>query len=402
MIPRRRAMVRAWAGLAAFCGLALLAACNSNKTVEPPAELTRFEATARLQKVWSANVGGGEPKLRLGLGVALDGNAVFAAGHDGDIAAYDLQTGKRLWQTQTKLPLSGGPGAGEGVVVAGASHGDLIALDAATGAVKWKTHINSELLSQPAIADGVVALRAVDGRLLLLRLTDGSQIWAAEQQVPRLSLRGTGSPVIAGGVAVSGFDNGRVMALNVADGTTAWEATVAPPSGRTELERLVDIDSAARVADDDVYAVTYQGRIARLARDSGQLWWTRDLSSYSGLALDDDAVYVSTSEGTVVKIGRRTGVEMWRQEALARRRLSAPAALGEWVAVGDLDGYVHLLDAASGAFAARLQASGGAFTAAPVTGGGMAIFMDNGGRITALRAVALTPRSGKPAPAAAG
>lgn len=384
MILRRRAL----ASVAALMGLALLAACGGKKNVEPPAELTRFQATARLQKVWSASVGGGEPRLRLGLGVALDGDVVFAAGHNGNVAAYDVQTGKRLWQVDTKLPLSAGPGAGQGLVVVGASHGDLVALDAATGAQKWKTRINSELLSKPAIDDGVVALRAVDGRLLLLRTDDGSQIWGAEQQVPRLSLRGTGSPAIAGGVAVSGFDNGRVMALNIADGTTAWEAVLAPPSGRTELERLVDIDSAARVADDDVYAVSYQGRIARLARDSGQVWWTRDLSSYRGLALDDDGVYVSTSEGAVVKIGRSTGVEAWRQEVLARRRLSAPAALGAWVAVGDLDGYVHLLDASTGALAARLQASGGAMAAAPVTQGDLAVFIDDEGRITALRATA--------------
>lgn len=384
---------RRWMVGAAGATLLLLAACGGNKNVDPPAELTRFEASARLQRVWSAGVGGADPELRLGLSIARDGNTVFAASHRGEVTALDIETGKRLWQTRTRLPLTAGPGAGEGVVVAGTGQGDLIALDATDGSEKWRTRINSELLSQPAIAEGVVALRTVDGRLALLRLSDGTQIWAAEQQVPRLSLRGTGAPAIAGGIAISGFDNGRVMALNVSDGTTAWEGTVAPPSGRTELERLVDIDSAVQVVEDDVYVVAFQGSVARLARDNGQVWWSRDVSSYRGLGIDEDAVYVAASNGNVVKIGRRTGVEMWRQEVLARRQLSAPAALGAWVAVADFEGYVHLLDANTGDLAARTKIGGDPVSAAPLVHGDLALFLDTAGRLTALRAVPLGSRA---------
>lgn len=379
---------RVWAGLAALPLLAVLAACNSNKAVDTPARLERFDATARLQKLWSASVSGGKERLRLGLGVAIEGDVVFAAGHDGDVVAFDLATGKRLWQARTRLPLSGGPGAGEGLVVAGAGEGDIIALDAATGEMKWSTRVNSQLLSAPSIAEGVVALRAVDGRLVLLRASDGSQIWGAEQQVPSLSLRGTATPVVAGGLAISGFDNGRVMALSVADGTTVWETAVAPPTGRNELARLVDIDSAVLATDSDVYVVSYQGRVARLTRDGGQPLWTYDLSSYAGLGVDVDGVYVSTSEGDVVKIGRNTGVELWRESALAHRRLSAPATLGHWVAVGDFDGYVHLLDATTGALAARLQVGGGALAAPPVVKDDIAVFITRSGKLTAVRASA--------------
>ena len=130
------------------------------------------------------------------------------------------------------------PGAGDGLVVAGASHGDIVALDAATGEQKWKTRINSEILSAPAIGKGVVLVRAVDGRVVALRATDGSEIWSAEQQVPRLSLRGTANPLIVGDMAMSGFDNGRVLALTLADGGPVWDVSVAPPSGRSEIDRL--------------------------------------------------------------------------------------------------------------------------------------------------------------------
>jgi outer membrane protein assembly factor BamB len=366
----------------------LLAACQTaaqKKDSDPPAKLTKIQPTATVKKIWSASLGGGNPKLRLGLDVALDGNVVYSASHKGEIAAFDLNTGKRLWETKTKLPLTGGPGAGQGLVVAGASHGDVVALDAATGAVKWKLHVNSEILSAPAISSDFVLLRVVDGRLLAINSTDGKIVWIAEEAVPRLSLRGTGAPAIAKGLAISGFDNGRMLAINLSGGTTAWEAAVAPPSGRTELERLVDIDSTVKIVDDDVYAVSFQGRVARLAVDTGQVWWTRDISSYRGLATDEDGVYVSSAQGSVVKIGRRTGVELWKQEVLKNRKLSGPAVLGKWVVVGDYKGFVHFLDGGSGKLAARESSGGDRISAPPVASGNVVVVVNEKGKMTAFR-----------------
>jgi outer membrane protein assembly factor BamB len=374
--------------LACLAVLGALAACSANKkNAERPAELTDFRQTVQVQRVWSAGVSGA-PKLRIGLTLAQDGERVFAAGHNGDVFAYDAKTGRRLWQSESKLRITGGPGAGQGLVVVGASHGDIVALDAATGAKKWQTQINSEVLAQPAIDRDVVLIRTVDGRISALKASDGSKLWSAEQQVPKLSLRGTSAPAFAGDAAICGFDNGRVMALAVSNGDTLWDVVVAPPSGRSELERLVDIDSAIRVVDNDIYTVTFQGKAARIDRDTGQLQWERDLSSYSGLTTDEDGLYVTTAEGAVVKIGRRTGVELWKQEVLSRRRLSPPVVLGSLVAVADLGGYVHFLDAANGELAARVSTGGGYVSADPIVVGDTLIVMNDSGKITALRVAA--------------
>ena len=384
---RRLAILFAAVALAAGAG------CSKDNPEQQPAELTKFQATARVKTLWTAGIGGGAPKLRLGLAPALEGERVFAAGHDGEVAAFSVATGKRLWRVDTKLPLTAGPGAGSGLVIVGASHGDIVALDAATGEQRWRSYVNSELLSAPAIEGDFAVMRAVDGRFFAMRVADGSIAWFAEQQVPRLSLRGTSRPELVNGLAVAGFDNGRLMAVNVADGTTAWEVAVSPPTGRTELERLVDIDSTVRISGDDVFAVTYQGRVARLARESGQVWWSRELSSNRGLATDEDGVYVSTSDGVVIKIGRRTGVELWRQDALSRRRLSAPVVLGGYVAVADLDGYVHFLDVNTGDFAARDKVGGARVRSDPIVSNGVAIFMDEGGKLAAL---SVAPRNAPP------
>ncbi len=373
-------------GTLVLAALALAAGCNSSsKKPDAPAKLEDFKPTATVQKAWSASVGGGEPKLRLGLGVALDGNRVFAAGHNGDIAAFDVKTGRKLWVTDTKLKLSGGPGAGGGLVVAGAGHGEIVALDAATGARKWRSQINSEILSAPVMNDRHVLLRTVDGRVSSFNAADGKLEWSAEQQVPRLSLRGAGVPALTPEAVIAGFDNGRIMGLQQRNGDILWETTVAPPSGRSELDRLVDIDSAVRVVGNDIYAVTFQGKVARVDLETGQVQWSRDMSSYSGLALDDDGLYVTSSQGSVVKIGRRTGVEMWKVDSLKNRRLSPPGVVGNLVAAADLKGIVHFFDVATGNLAARVSTSGDRVTAAPVVSGDTIVFMDNKGSLTALR-----------------
>ncbi len=373
-------------------GLVALGACSKEKDIEPPAELVDFKTTLKVDRVWSAGVSGGEAVMRLGLGVSADDGRVFAAGHDGDVIAIDLASGRNLWRAKTKVSLSGGPGAGGGLVVVGSNDGDVIALGADNGAERWRVRVGGEVLAAPAVSSKSVIVRTVDGRLRGLSLEDGKELWVGEQAVPRLSLRGTSAPVVVGDAAICGFDNGKVAAFGTADGEVLWEAAVAPPRGRTELERLNDIDSTVRISGDDIFVVGFQGRAARLALDSGQLWWSRELSSYRGLAVDDDSVYISTADGEVVALQRRTGVELWRQKALRLRGLAAPAVLGDVVAVADFEGYVHWLDKTTGEMRARTRV-GDRVSNPPLSVDGKLIFVDDDGHVTAFRTPAAQPEA---------
>ena len=387
--------VRRAAGLAAVAALALLAACSKEKDVEPPAELVDFRSTLRVDRVWSAKVSGDDAVLRLGLAPSADGERLYAAGAGGEVAAFDLATGRAAWRTRTRAALSGGTGSGHGLVAVGSSDGEVIALEQADGRERWRVRVGGEVLTAPVVGEDIVVVHTVDGRLLGLDPATGKERWREEQQVPRLTLRGVGRPAIAGRVALCGFDNGRVLAVNVDDGEIAWEATVTPPRGRTELERLVDIDAAVKVSGADVFVVGYQGRAAMLALDSGQVWWSREISSHRGLDFDDEAVYVSTADGEVVALRRRTGVELWRQDAFRRRGLSAPAAIAGYVAVADFEGYIHWLDRASGALVARTRAGDRVSNAPLVVGDTLYVLDDEGGL------VAFRPRPASPAAEAA-
>ena len=384
--PSRR-LTRLAASLAA---LVILAACSKDKAIDQPAKLTPLaNPSLRVQRIWSASVDDKKAvALRLGLGVSVADNRIYAAGHRGDVVALDLGSGRTIWRVKTGAPLSGGTATGNGLVLVGSGDGQLFALNAANGQSRWKVRLNGEVLAPAAISERLIAVRTVDGKLHALASADGHELWSQEQAVPRLSLRGTSHPVIVGDVVLCGFDNGKVLAVNANDGSVQWEAVVTPPHGRTELERLDDVDSPVSVSGQDVFAVGFQGRVAMLAIDTGQIWWSHEASSYRGLTLGDDVVYLSTSDGEVVALKARTGTEIWRQKALLHRGLSPIAVMDDALVAGDFQGYVHWLDKASGALIARIQDGKVRISTAPVVVGNTVVVINDRGQIGAYRVTA--------------
>jgi outer membrane protein assembly factor BamB len=366
-------------------GFLALVGCGDDKDVDPPAELVDIKATRDVNQLWSVSLGGDSERLRLALRPAVVEGVVYAASHDGEVAAFAAQSGKRAWSIKTKLPLSAGPEVGAGVVVIGSSEGDLLALDATNGQERWRTSIKSEILARPLVVNDVVVVRTVDGHIEALSLTDGARRWSVDEQVPRLTLRGTSPPVLAGDRIVAGFDSGRMLAIDVRNGEVLWDTIVNAPSGRTELERLADIDSPPRVSGDDIFVVGFQGRVAMLALDSGQIWWARDASSYRGFSMDEDNLYLTNADSVVIAMKRSDGAVLWEQDAMKRRGLTAPAVDGDSLVVGDFEGYVHWLDKATGEIVARQKTDGERITNPAVTTDAGVFVQTDSGKLLAFK-----------------
>lgn len=358
---------------------------GGSDNAEPPAELVNFDEEIDVREVWSRSVGAGVSKYYLKLRPLVENGRVFAAERRGDVKAYDPQSGDEIWATETKTSISGGPGGGEGLVLVGSSNGDVVALSAETGEEKWRAKVSSEVLSPPTAANGVVVTRTIDGKLFGMSVKDGSRLWVYDRTVPVLTLRGTSTPALASGAAVSGFDSGQLVAVSLSNGQTLWETQIAAPRGRSELERLVDIDSDPLVADGVVYAVCFQGRIAALDLFSGKVIWQRDMSSYAGLGLHEEIVYVSDADSFVWALDRRNSASMWRQDKLKGRELTAPLGFDRYVVVGDFEGYVHWLSRDDGRMLARVRVDGSGILATPVAYRDMVFIYDNGGTLTALK-----------------
>ena len=351
--------------------LVALSACGGRgkEASEPPAELTDFDATLDVERLWSTKVGGASERLRLGLRPASDGARIYAGAYDGQIASFDAETGDKLWSVKTELALTAGPGLGDGLLAFGTANGDLVTFDAATGGERWRQAIGSEVLAPPAIGSGIVVVRTVDGRLRGFSVANGATAWSVEQSLPALTLRGNTAPRVAGTLVISGFDNGRVGAYQVLNGEPAWEVAIANPAGRTELEQLVDVSAGLAIVGNDVYVGGYQGRVVCIDLQTGVVLWQLDLSSYAGLGTDINNVYITTDFDAVVALEREAGTQLWRQEALRLRDVTAPTRYANTVVVGDFEGYLHWLSPDDGSFLARERAARDRISAAPLVVG---------------------------------
>ena len=370
---------------AALLALTLLAVgCSSNSKKElPPAELTDFKEEVRLEKQWSRSVGDGQGELYNLIEPAVDGQTIYAASAEGRVMAIQRESGDVLWKKDLDLPISGAVGVGNGLVLLGTMRGDVIVLDAGSGEQKWRAKVTSEVLAAPATNGDVVVVQTQDDKLVAFDAATGNQRWLYEGTVPVLTLRGTGAPLIDGRLALAGLASGKVVAVDVQRGLPVWEQRVAIPQGRSELDRVVDIDGGLLLADGVLYVASYQGRAAALDESTGRVLWQREASSYVGVAEGTGSVFISQATGTVESLDSRGSSSLWSNDALARRQLSAPAVFSSNVVVGDLEGYVHLLSQVDGRFVGREKVDGDGVRVRPLVVGNWMYVFGNSGKLVA-------------------
>ena len=355
---------------------------DDEKALEPT-ELTKFETKVDIRRLWNVKVGDDAEFLRLALQPVGDGNRIYAASRDGNVVALHPETGKEIWRTRLDIQLSAGPGVGENLVVVAAADGYLIALDANSGVESWRANVEGESLARPVIKDNIVVTITIDNVLRAVSAFDGNERWTVEQSTPRLTVRGSASPVLVGSTVIAGFDNGRLIAVNLESGDVQWEAMLSPPTGRSDLERLADVDGLISVVGQDVYAAGYQGNVAALASESGQILWSREVSSFEGVSADWNNLYTVSEDGAVVALSRRNGDEAWRQELMIRREPTLPVSFHTTVAVGDLEGYLHFFNNFDGVPVARVRVGNKAISNEPVVIADRLYVQSDGGSVAA-------------------
>lgn len=323
---------------------------------EPPNELVEITPEVTANVLWQERVGVGNAGMYLRLVPAVLDEKIIAADRDGIIQARNRLDGELLWEVETEQPISAGPGLGSTTVLVGTSNAEIIALNIQDGTTLWNKTVSSEVLSIPKVNRGIVVIRTVDGRLIGLDENTGEELWLYERSVPPLSLRGTGAPLIDGERVYVGYASGKFIALRLKDGKVEWESNVAVPQGRSELERLVDLDADPVIIDDVIYIASFQaGIFAISARDGQVFWWRKEISSYAGLAADWRYLYLSDEASDVWAVDQRNGSALWKQTDLHRRQLSTPAVHDEYLVVGDFEGYLHWLSQYDGRQVGRIQ-----------------------------------------------
>jgi outer membrane protein assembly factor BamB len=350
-----------------------------------PAELVDITPSVEVNRLWSTSAGSGEGRMGARQGPVVADGRVYAAAVKGGVRALDLQTGKTVWHYESDLRLSGGPGAGEGLVVVGGLEGDIVALDAATGEQKWTAKIPSEIVAAPTVGLGSVFVHSADGRVTSFDAASGERRWFWTHEVPPLSLRGNDAVVLGPGFVFVGNDDGSVSALSAADGRTLWNLPVAQAEGRTELDRMADVDGAPVLDGSTLFASSFKKQTLAVDAPSGRPMWVTAEGGAGRLGLASDRLVFADPTGAVQAIDKNSGGSLWKQPALARRSLTGAVVQGDYAVVGDYDGYLHWLKLDNGEFAARERVSGKALRGTPVVADGVLVAQDINGELAAFR-----------------
>ncbi len=337
-----------------------------------------------VQSVWKNSIGDLEEAHSV-IRPYITGDRVYLTDAKGRVEAWQRMDGKRIWSVTLKEEITGGVNGGDDIVVVGTGNGVVIALSTVDGQEKWRTSVSSEVMALSQAKFGVIVARTNDSKVHALDVGQGNIVWKAGRGTPPLTLRGASEPKVVGDSVLVGYDDGKMAALSMRDGTELWETTVSVPGGRSELERISDIDGEIAYVNGIVYAASFNGRVVAVDMDTGEILWTKDLSSHVGLSADESSVYVTDSDDSVWALDIVTGATLWRQDKLLYRDLTAPKVMGKYVVVGDFKGYLHWFSKEDGKLVGRENIAGGAIKAAPIIINDRAYVFANNGSFTVLQ-----------------
>lgn len=356
---------------------------SDDEDPKAPVELTDIETTVKIKKLWSTGIGDGQGKGLQKLRPAISGDIIYAASAEGRVKALQRDSGKTVWKAGLDRALSGGVGVYEDALLLGSSEGSVLKLDANTGEELWATQLRGEVLSPPQSNGKVVIAQTYDGKLQGLDFQTGELLWTYDSNVPVLTIRGTSVPIIDGDKVYVGFANGRVLAFKVQTGAIVWEVRVAISQGRSEIERIVDVDGTMELMGNELYAASYQGKLVAIDVANGRKLWQEDVSSFSGVSQGFGNVYVADEDGTLNAFLRGSRGVRWVQGALGYRELSRPTPVSSYVAVADFEGIVHLISQVDGEFVGRVKVDGDGARADMSSEGNVLYVYGNSGNLVA-------------------
>ena len=389
--------------LITLASLVTLVGCHSFKkeNVQPPTPLAKdFKPTVQVTRLWRTRVGDGAGVSGARLRPAVVDGVLYADSTDGKLVAMDATSGKTLWSKSSSTHgwfgwgdkkrkdarYAGGPAVAGDLLAVGTLDGHVYGVNAKDGSPRWEAELKSEVLTSPVIVGDLVVVRTSDGRIYALDSKTGERRWVYDQgTVPLLSLRGNGRLLVANGVLFFGSDDGKLVALRLDSGSKLWEQKLSSGEGRTEIDRLNDVDGAILLDGSTLYGAAYHGNLVAVDGPTGRPLWSRPFSSFGSLAFSGNTIVGANDESQVWAFDKTGGADMWKNDALKYRWITGPAVQGDYVVVGDMEGYVHWLKVSDGALAGRERLSKKAIRAQPLVVGDTVYVEDVDGHIGAYR-----------------
>ena len=345
---RRQFLISAGALVALF-------GCGRNEPVYQPTPLKRIAPKLQLSQIWKQSLGAMGRRDVPGLHIVENDNQIFAATGSGSVACVS-HAGERIWQVNVASPLVSGPtlSSVSELLYVGTTRGEVIALSIKTGEQRWKIQLETEVLSV-LTTSGRLFVRSADGKLTALDALEGKALWVLDHDLPSLSVRGMAAPLPIANALVLGWEDGVVETVLQLNGERVYETRIALAHGRTDIERMVDAQSALLSDGTHVFAAATNGKVVALEAQSGNQLWANDTSTWVDMAMGDERLFVVAQDDIVKALSTESGRVLWVQDALKYRRLSKAVVWENYVALTDMEGVLHLLNSADGSLVARSE-----------------------------------------------
>lgn len=334
--------------------LTLIGCGGSVDNAEPPAVLVDFKESYKLKLLHEINYGGSLSQYIRIEPLELKNEIIFSDSK-GQVTVFDKNDFTIRWQKKLNVDFTSAIGGNNNLYLLGTRSGEVIALNPLNGDVVWRVKVSSEVLSRPVMSNNTAIVKTVDGQLTALNAQTGKQKWIYQREVPALSVRGSGVPYVLEDKLITGLDNGKLVVLNIDTGVLFWEKTITIPRGRSEVERLVDLDTDLIVNDNVIYIAGFQGRIVALDLKSGGFLWAKKMSVTKNMALENNRLYITDDNSHIWSLDATTGATVWKQTEFTSRKLTSPVVMGDDILIADFQGYLHVIAKADGHQLARTQ-----------------------------------------------
>lgn len=354
----------------------VLTACSSRGQRPDPAPLLPVAALAPATLAWNANVGTLDPQTTTPV---VQGTMLFLANAAGQVAALNTANGQMLWQVDTGAPVSAGVGSDGRTVALVTRDNELVAVQ--SGGEKWRVRLDARVFTAPLVAGERVFVLAGDRSVSAFNAATGAQLWTRPARgTDPLVLMQAGVITAVGDTLLVGV-SGRLLALDPLNGRVRWDAAIATPRGVNEIERLVDLVGRVGRVGDQVCVRAFQAAVGCVDASRGRIDWTQPSDGAVGLHADSERVYGVERNGRVVAWMRSNGARDWYTDTLLHRGVTAPLAAGRSIAVGDAQGFVHLLSRQNGSMLNRLSTDGSAIISGPMLAGNTLIAVTRQGGV---------------------
>lgn len=277
------------------------------------------------------------------LKIAQTETGYIAASRGGVVSAFD--GGQLAWAANVNDAITSGVAVSGDTVVVGTRQGAVVALDRATGQTRWTAQLPSASLAPALINNGKVIVSTNGSVVYGLNLATGAIDWQYSSQAPSLSIRGMAAPIMVDTkTALIGAADGRIHAIDVASGSPVWVRRVGLAAGSGDIAKLRDVDGTPIVAGQHLYAASYSGQLVGFDMATGRTMFVSELATIQGVSVLGGAVIGASVDGEVIAFDRITGDVLWRNSDLKFRGLTNPVTIGQYIAVGDKDGIIHVFD----------------------------------------------------------